>query len=290
VDHEPLGRDARLAVVDGAGGDRGRRRLLDLRRGQHHERVAAAELEHALLDAAGGPAADRGAGALAAGERHRRDARVVDQPFHFARGDEQRPKAARRIAGAPEQLFDRERRLRHVRGVLQERDVARHERRRREAHDLPEREVPRHHGEDRAERLVTHEAVAGVGRDALVGEEALRVLGVEAADPGALFDFADRSPDRLAHLERHRLGETPLVALEDRGGRVELLGALGKRGLAPGAERRLRTLEGRLDDRLVVLVVTAEDLAGGGVHGGHRHRVHSGSDRFRAHGGPGIGF
>ncbi len=91
-----------------------------------------------------------------------------------AAADEKSLEAARREAGAGEDLGDGERRLRHVRGVLQDADVARHERRRGEAQHLPEREVPRHHRQHAAERVIAHEAPRGVGRDLLRREEALR--------------------------------------------------------------------------------------------------------------------
>ena len=53
-----------------------------------------------------------------------------------------------------EQVLQEQRRLRHVRRVLEQADVARHQRRRGEPDRLPEREVPRHDGQHRAERLV----------------------------------------------------------------------------------------------------------------------------------------
>ena len=56
----------------------------------------------------------------------------------------------------PERVLDEERGLRHVRRVLEQPDVAGHQRRRGEPDDLPEREVPRHHREHRTERLVPH--------------------------------------------------------------------------------------------------------------------------------------
>ena len=52
-------------------------------------------------------------------------------------------------AGPAEDVLEEQRRLRHVGGVLEQADVAHHERRRGEAHDLPQREVPRHDGQHR---------------------------------------------------------------------------------------------------------------------------------------------
>ena len=77
VDDEALGRDARLAVVDvraftamSRGASRSARRHDD-------ERIAAAELEHGLLECSSGGRGHARAGALAAGERHGCDARVA---------------------------------------------------------------------------------------------------------------------------------------------------------------------------------------------------------------------
>ena len=74
--------------------------------------------------------------------------------------------------------------LGHVGGVLEQAHIAGHQGRGGEAHDLPQREVPGHDGEDRPEGLV-----AGVGRGGphglgigrFVGQKPLGVLGEVAA-------------------------------------------------------------------------------------------------------------
>ena len=58
--------------------------------------------------------------------------------------------------GPPEEVLEQERRLRDVGRVLEQPDVAHHEGRRGEADHLPQREVPRHDGQHRTERLVVH--------------------------------------------------------------------------------------------------------------------------------------
>ena len=87
--------------------------------------------------------------------------------------DEQSLKHAARRAGVDEQLLERERALRHVRRMLEQPDVARHERRRGEADHLPERKIPRHHREHDAERLEGDVAALAFDVDRLVGEKAL---------------------------------------------------------------------------------------------------------------------
>ena len=99
---------------------------------------------------------------VAAGERHRRDPRVLDDPAHRPRPDEQRLEAPLGKPGAAEDVLDGQRALRHVRRVLEQAHVARHQRRRREAEHLPERKVPRHHRQHRADRLIADEVPPGL--------------------------------------------------------------------------------------------------------------------------------
>ena len=78
------------------------------------------------------------------------------------RDDEQRLEHAAREAARAEHVGQIQRRLRHVGGVLEQADVARHQRGRGEPDGLPQREVPRHHGQHHPERLVA--GVRGVLR------------------------------------------------------------------------------------------------------------------------------
>ena len=83
-------------------------------------------------------------GGLAAGQRHGAHAVVVDDPLDDRRADEQRLERALREARAGEDVLDGHGDLGDVRRVLEQADVARHERRGGEAQHLPVREVPRH--------------------------------------------------------------------------------------------------------------------------------------------------
>ena len=106
------------------------------------------------------------------GERGTRDALVTQDLLDVARTDQQRLEHVGGEAGLLEQLLHVERRLRHVAGVLEQPDVARHQRRRGEAHRLPEREVPRHDRQDDADRLI--------------GDEGLRRAdGIRVGGPGS---------------------------------------------------------------------------------------------------------
>jgi len=117
--------------------------------------------------------------------------------------------------------------------VLEQSDVARHQRRRGEADRLPERKVPRHHGQHHAKRLPP-----GVGLlrpdlrrlRRLVGEQLLGVLGVVPKTRGALDRFGLRRLQRLTHLEGHHGPDFVGFLLQEVGGGVGPFGALGERG------------------------------------------------------------
>ena len=128
--------------------------------------------------------------------------------------DEQGLEDALGKAGPTSRLLDVERGLGHVGGVLQQSDVADHEGRGREPDDLPEREVPGHDGQHRADRLVldVRALLGGRARDRLVGEHRGGVLCVVAQHAHTLGHLVAGLDDRLSHLEGHHLGDGDLVA------------------------------------------------------------------------------
>ena len=166
--------------------------------------------------------------------------RILDHALHLVGLDQQRLEHALGKAGAPEDVLDGERALRHVGGVLEQADVAGHQRRRGEAEHLPEREVPRHHRQHRADRLVGHPALRGAGLDRLVGQEPLGVLGVVAAAEGALGRLLDGGLERLAHLGDHEPAEGLLLRLQDLGRLEHQPPALGEAWCGGGGGRPTR--------------------------------------------------
>ena len=84
-DEKSFCRDARLAAVDRARFDRGGKGAFEICARHDDERIAAAELEHALFDFARGRARDRAARFLAAGERDRFHARIDNHFFDLLR-------------------------------------------------------------------------------------------------------------------------------------------------------------------------------------------------------------
>ena len=146
--------------------------------------------------------------------------------------------------------------------MLEQRRIAGHERRRGEADDLPEREVPRHHREDDAERLVRDVALLRRRLHDLGGEEPLRVLGEELAAQGALLDLGLGLGDRLAHLERHEARVAIASFAQQRRETVHRHGTFGERARAPRDERVLRAGDRVLDLLSCVRVERAQDLVG----------------------------
>ena len=178
--------------------------------------------------------------------------------------------------GPGEQVLDEQGGLRHVRCVLQQPDVAGHQGGGGEAHHLPEREIPRHDGQDRPERLIADVGVlgahsAGVAR--LVGEVPGGVLGVIPAGAGALGDLLPGGGQRLAHLGGHHGRDLVLLLIQDAGCAVHPPGPFGKTSQAVACVRRRRGGQAALDLRLAHLVKGLQGLPGRGVDGRDRHGV-----------------
>ena len=76
--------------------------------------------------------------------------------------------------------------------MLEQANVAGRDGRRGEPNHLPERKIPRHHGEHHADRLECDEAALARDVDGFVGEKARRVVGVEAAAARAFRRLFDR--------------------------------------------------------------------------------------------------
>ncbi len=220
---------------------------------------------------------DRHAGPLAPGQRDGGDARVLDDLGDVLGLDEQVGEDALGQPGPPEQVLDGKGGLRHVRGVLEQADVADHERRRGEADDLPHGEVP---GHDRpAPRRSAGSARTDFerrGGDRLVGQQRLAVLGEPAQADSALGHLRLGGGEGLAHLGGHDAGDIGDLALEQLG--------RGRPGGGPArrrwssCSRRMRRRRGRRMASTSAGVCGGERLlrlAGGGVRWWQRawHRV-----------------
>jgi hypothetical protein len=131
--------------------------------------------------------------------------------------------------------------------VLEQPRVASHECGRREAKDLPEGEVPRHHREHDADRLIEDEAFPVLGGNVAAREMLLGVLRVVAAGGGALRRLLHRRANRLAHFSGHQASKLTAFLLEQLGGLCHNERALRERRPAPAAPRLMRRREARFD-------------------------------------------
>ena len=208
------------------------------------------------------------------GQRRGHHPAVAQDRLDPGGADEQGLEGSRGEPGPGEQVLHEQRRLRHVRGVLEQAHVARHQRGGGEPHRLPEREVPRHDGQDRAERLIADVGALradGAGVGGLVGQEPFGVLGVIPAGGGALGHFLLRGGQRLAHLGGHHGRDLVLLRVQDRGCLAHPPGPFGETGQAVTSVHRRRGGQAALDVCLAHLVVGLDGLPGRGVNGRDRH-------------------
>ena len=157
VNDEALGGDAGLAVIDGARLHADLGGFLQIRGRHDDEGVRTAKLQHGFLDFGAGGSGDGGARGLGPGQGGRLDALILQDTLDPVRADQKGGEGAVLEAGLFENFFDRQRASGNVRGVFQHAGIARHQGRRGKPDDLPEREIPRHHRQNRAKRQVAHE-------------------------------------------------------------------------------------------------------------------------------------
>ena len=145
----------------------------------------------------------------APGERHRLNGGVGNQRTHVLYVQKEVLEDAVGESRLSEHLLARQRAPRNAGRVLQQDGIPRHDRRRGRPKNLPEREVPRHDGQDRPQRAV---APVGLGRTldlhGAVRKEVRTVVGVVVAHPSGLFRLGDPLSERFAHLFGHE--STPL--------------------------------------------------------------------------------
>ena len=161
-------------------------------------------------------------------------------------------------------------------------DVARHQRRRGEAEDLPEGEVPGHDREHRPERVVAHAgcALASVA-DRLGRRGSARRARRRSRRPRRTSRPRPRPRRSACPSPRSSAGRSRRGAVaQEVGGRAHQAGRA--RRTAPCARRRRparRAARRSATSRLVVLGVVADQLSGGGIDGFH-HAVPDGEERM----------
>ena len=248
---EPLPGDARLAAVNGTRFDRGCKRRFEIRARHHNEGVAAAELEHTLFDLPRCRARHCASRFFAPGEGHRLNARIDNRLFHLCGFNQERLKDTVFESGATNDLFNRKRALRHVGGMFQDTDVSRHQSRSGKSKYLPERKIPRHNREDRAERLIADVAPGGIRLGYFIFQKSLAVLGVKSTGARAFFDFFKGSTKQLSHFQRDDPGEFVLLGMQQRRHSHHELRPLRKPLPAVTQKRAVGAAQSLLDFRIV---------------------------------------
>ncbi|MCR5875727.1 hypothetical protein LRS10_17075 [Phenylobacterium sp. J426] len=256
---ETLARDAALAGVHHPRLGRHLGRRANVGVVENEIGVAAAEFQDALLQHGAGLRRDLATGLDAAGQADGGDHGILDQGLHAGGGDQHSAEHVGREAGSLEHLFDGQRRARNVGRVLEEPGIAGHQGRCGEAEDLPEREIPRHHRQHRAEGAIDDLGALGAGKlEILLGEVGAGMVGEPIAGRRALFHLGATVGEDLAHLGAHQLGQMVLAIAQDLACGAHQAGALLEGGLGPAFEGRSggsRDLPGLL--RRVTLVPLA---------------------------------
>ncbi|MCY1437739.1 hypothetical protein D9M71_539140 [compost metagenome] len=149
--------------------------------------------------------------------------------------------------------------------MLEHVGIAGEQRRYCTAQHLPDREVPRHHRQQRAQRTVFDARLASryLGR---LGLEHGRAIGrIPFAQLGAFLDFALGLGDRLAHFigdhPRHGHG----VVAQGAGQGQQQVGTRRYRRAAPGGKAGGGPGQGGIQDGSAFIGVMADLLAAGGV-------------------------
>ena len=157
--------------------------------------------------------------------------------------------------------------------MLQQPYISRHQRRRDETKNLPERIVPRHHRQNRAQRKVAHKALASRNVRRFIRQKLLGMLRVIAAHPGALHGFIHRGAIGLAHFHGHDAREFLFVRFQNFRGFYHPRRAAGEARLAEhvkGLDGVLKLLlQLRIGDRLKRF----QHCSGGGIRAGDAHEA-----------------
>ena len=103
----------------------------------------------------------------------------------------------------------------HIRCMFEQTHIAGGDGRRSEAEDLPERKVPRHHGEHDTQGLIHDATACSITLNQFISEKRRAMFGVEATDPGTFFDLGAGLTDELPHLQGDQARQliAPLIEL-----------------------------------------------------------------------------
>ena len=165
---------------------------------QNDKRIGAAQLQHAFLQRRARLRANCRTSPNAAGYGHRRDTPIVNRMADAVICRVHPAKDPLRETGIREHLPDKLRRAEHIWRMFKQIAVPCQQDRHRTAQHLPEREVPRHHRQNRPQRTVLNHRIVDLGR--FRAQHCRAVFSVPVAKAGGLSHLRTRLPNGLAHL------------------------------------------------------------------------------------------
>jgi hypothetical protein len=198
---------------------------------------------------------------------------MFDHRLDLRTSDKKRSKHVVRKAGLLKDALDRQGASWHVRRVLQDADVSGHQGWRGEAEHLPQREVPRHDGEDDTERFEDGVRFGAFGGDDVWCEVRLGVVRIVIADPRALLDLGMALRQRLAHLLGHQPCEIAILLSQHDGRLLHQRGPCAERCVPPQSPCFVRPGDGCRGMFGRHVLVGLHRLAGRRIHGCEAHGI-----------------
>ncbi|MCY1399065.1 hypothetical protein D9M71_141140 [compost metagenome] len=264
-DDQTLGGGTDLASIGVAADDRGFDRLVEVGIVENDERIGTAQLQHAFFQRGTGLGTDGHTGAHAAGQGHGGDARVLDSLGHTVGGDVDDFEHTLRQAGLLDHVEQQVGAAHHVRRVLEDIGVAGDQRRDGTAQHLPDREVPRHYRQDRAQWPVFDARLAIFHQGRFGAEHARALGGVPLAQLCAFLHFATGLGQRLAHFQGDHPRHGRCVVTDGAGQGKDQPGALGHSGTPPVRKTACSPRQRCIEVRLGLVRVVTNGFAVGGV-------------------------
>ena len=152
-----------------------------------------------------------------------------------------------RQASLQNNLLDRKSTLWNVRGMLEQPNISGQDCRSEKTKDLPEGEIPRHHGKDGPQRIKTQPGVKAADLNRLVPQKSFPVLGIVTAASGAFLHLGFRCSQRLAHLKRDQTAKPVHIPVENLRDAGEQRGPLNHGAPPPASECIFSTVEFAVD-------------------------------------------
>ncbi len=233
---DALGRDANLTAVLETS-DRCRLdRFINVGIGQHDERIGTAQFEDAFLQRRTGLSRDGRTRAHASSDRDRCNARVGNSHGNAFRGDVDHFKHTFWQTGLLPGVTQLIGATHDVRRVFKHVSVTREQDRDRAAQHLPQREVPRHHRQDRTQRQIRDVGFVVLDHRLFWLQHRRAMLGVPFAQTCTFLDLGPALGNWLAHFQcshaRHRFQ----IGAQGSGHFDQHRSTIGDRGGAPDVE------------------------------------------------------